>query len=366
MRSFLLLCVGAWSAACGALPRASGGASGTLLLIGGGLDNDNRPVYTRFLELAAVAGPPRIVIATAATGPQDEEATDKAEALRTWAPGVPVEIVRRETSTADTVAAIDRATAMFFTGGDQKRITARYRPDEAASPEWQAMQRLLARGGVIAGASAGCAMMGRTMLEGGRSAAALGIAPASPPTDGEPVPLGPRLGPGMAFLPWGLTESHFFERDRVGRIVPALAASGERWGLCVGEDAAVEVDLATGDLVGVSVAESLLVDAAHARRDGAVWLGLRADVIEPGERVSLLAARPALAPKVPGAATRDVPVAEPGQNRQLASWRLFRQASEPAAGVLRLRCDGWSVRACADGPGQVAFCVQVDGGAAAQ
>lgn len=130
------------TAADGALPR------GTLLLIGGGLDDDNRPVYERFLTLAAANGPARIVIATAATGSQDQEAIDKSEALRTWAPQVQLEVVRRETPTGETVAAIDRATAKFFTGGDQQRIVERYRPHDTASPEWLAMRRLLARGGV--------------------------------------------------------------------------------------------------------------------------------------------------------------------------------------------------------------------------
>ena len=42
--------------------------AGSLLLIGGGLDDDNRPVYERFATLASRAGTPSIVIATAASG----------------------------------------------------------------------------------------------------------------------------------------------------------------------------------------------------------------------------------------------------------------------------------------------------------
>jgi hypothetical protein len=78
---------------------------------------------------------PRIVIATAATGPQDEEATDKTEALRTWAPGVPVDRgAARDRDRGDGRGDRCTATAMFFTGGDQKRITERYRPGEATRP----------------------------------------------------------------------------------------------------------------------------------------------------------------------------------------------------------------------------------------
>ena len=366
---------------CGALadaaPRTA--ARGSLLLVGGGLDDDARPVYEHLLALAARAGHVRVVVMTAATGPQDEEATDKAEALRTWAPAVPVEVVRRETPTDATVAAIDRASALLFTGGDQERITARYRPDGADTPEWLAMRRLLDRGGVIAGCSAGCAMMGQRMLTGGRSAQALGIARApaanggagqgagaattnvaSVATVAEATPLGPQLGPGMKFLPWGLTDSHFFERDRTGRLVAALAATGERFGLAVGEDAAVAIDLATGDVTGVTAAESLLVDAAWIAPSDAGFVGLRARPIGQGDTVSLRAPKPAAAPPpLPPAIARTVPIVEPGQNRQLAMWRVFRQAAVPGAGVHALQLDGWRVRAVADGDGGVAFAVEV-------
>ncbi|MFN7670732.1 MAG: cyanophycinase [Planctomycetota bacterium] len=368
-------------AACGAVADAAPptAACGSLLLVGGGLDDDARPVYEHLLALAARAGHVRVVVMTAATGPQDEEATDKAEALRTWVPAVPVEVVRRETPTAATVAAIDRASALLFTGGDQERITARYRPDGIDTPEWLAMRRLLDRGGVIAGCSAGCAMMGQRMLTGGRSAQALGIARApaanggagqgagaattnvaSVATVAEATPLGPQLGPGMKFLPWGLTDSHFFERDRTGRLVAALAATGERFGLAVGEDAAVAIDLATGDVTGVTAAESLLVDAAWIAPSDAGFVGLRARPIGQGDTVSLRAPKPAAAPPpLPPAIARTVPIVEPGQNRQLAMWRVFRQAAVPGAGVHALQLDGWRVRAVADGDGGVAFAVEV-------
>lgn len=354
----LLLSCSLWFAACAAPPApapAAAGAAGTLLLVGGGLDDDS-PVWGHFVALAGRAGPPRFVIVTAATGPEDEEATDKAEALRLWAPGAPVAIVRRATPTAETVAAIDAATALFFTGGDQQRITDRYRPGDRAGPERDAMQRLLARGGTIAGASAGDAMMGNVMFLGGSSARALG-APRQPGEDAGGAD-GPRLAPGMHFLPWAMTDSHFFERDRTGRLVAGLEASGTRLGLGVGEDAAVAIDLATGTATGVSAAESLLVDAASLRRDGLSRRGLVARVLRQGDTVALrerLAAPPPAPPNLPaGTAVRLVPVVEPGQNRQLASWRVFRGAL-PGAGIQRLPLGGWAIEAWAAGGGEVAF-----------
>ncbi|MCU0863779.1 MAG: hypothetical protein MUC36_08315 [Planctomycetes bacterium] len=351
MRALILVVM--WSAAC----AAPSGGKGTLLLVGGGLDDDARPVYERLLA-ARTDATPCVVVATAATGPQDVEATDKSEALRAWQPGVAVEVVRRETSAEATVAVLARAASVFFTGGDQKRITARYRPDEQPGPEWHALQQLLARGGVLGGGSAGCAMMGERMLLGGRSEQALGI-PAVDDGD-EPVPLGPRLGPGMGFLPGVLTDSHFFERDRLGRLVAALGQGPDRLGLGVGEDAAVAVDVASRTVTGVTAAETLLVDATFARQVGRDWVGLRARLIGAGDVVPLAplgAAPPAALPASPSIA-HEVPIVEPGQNRQLASWRIFRQAV-PGAGVLRLQFGGWSVLAQAEGPGLVGFELRV-------
>lgn len=336
-------------------PAPTAGA-GTLLLIGGGLDNDAKPVFQRLLALAAARGEPRIVIATAASGDQDSELTDKTEALQAFKPDVAIDAIRRETPTEATVAAIDAATALLFTGGDQRRITARYRPDDRATPEWSAMQRLLARGGVIAGCSAGDAMMGEVMLVSGRSAAALGIAPADR-ASGEPAPvLGPRVGPGMHFLPWAITDSHFFERDRLGRLVAALEASGRRLGIGVGEDACVEIDLATGVLRGVTAAESLLVDVAHLRRDGLGRRNVLARLIGQGDSVSLtarLATRPPVPPQRPVGRTRVVPIVEPGQNRQLASWRLFRHARAAGQGAVRIAFADWQATAWPAEAGEV-------------
>lgn len=333
---------------------------GTLLLIGGGLDDDAELVYCRFLELASARGTPRIVVATAATGPQDEEATDKSEALAVWSPGVSIDILRRETSTAASVAMIDGATAMFFTGGDQKRITDRYRTEGRSTPEWEAMRRLLDRGGVIAGASAGDAMMGTFMILGGGSSRALGIPPDVP--DGEPVVLGPQVGPGMDFLPFAVTDSHWFERDRMGRLVATLEATGVRLGIGVGEDAAVEVDLATGIVTGLTSAETLVVDATHVVRDGATRRNAVGRLLARGDRLETrrwAPAPPVTAASVDAAAPRKVPVVEPGQNRQLASWRLFRHAASASRGVWRLDLGSHAIEARPASDGDVAFDIVV-------
>lgn len=369
MKRALLLALAAAAAfvsGCSSAEPATG-LNGSLLVIGGGLDDDNRPVYERFIQLASRPGPPRIVIATAASGDQPANAQGKTESIRAYAPDVQIGVITRETPQAETVALIDNATAMFFTGGDQKRITDRYRPGGHDTPEAAAMRRLLARGGVIAGTSAGDAMMSDPMFLTGRSVEALGIPSAStgktddddPLTPDRPRPVGPQIGPGLGFLPWAITDSHFFERNRVGRLIAAQEVAGKRLGIGVGEDACVEVDLATGTLTGISVADSLLVDAGSLTRDGLTRTQIIARVIRQGDTTSLtrLLSTPPAAPLPPpaNAAVTGVPVVEPGQNRQLASWRFFCRASQPGSGITVLPLDNWQLIGWPDGRGNAVF-----------
>ncbi|MDP1661594.1 MAG: cyanophycinase [Phycisphaerales bacterium] len=353
--------------ACASNQPAPTGLRGTLLLIGGGLDDDNKPVYNRLIELASANGPARIVIATAASADQAVNAMGKTESIHAYAPRIPIDVITRETPQAETVALIDAATAMFFTGGDQKRIVDRYRPNGVDTPEAAAMRRLLDRGGVIAGTSAGDAMMSDPMFHTGRSTEALGIRSTvtgntdddDPATKNTPTrPLGPQIGRGMGILPWAITDSHFFERNRVGRLVAAQEVAGKRLGIGVGEDACVEVDLSTGMLTGISVADSLLVDTGSLQRDGLMRRNVAAKVIRQGTRVSLtdlLASAPPPIVAAPTGPLTTISVIEPGQNRQLASWRFFRRAGESGTGVSYLPLDDWALTGWPNGLGWAIF-----------
>lgn len=332
--------------------------AGRLLAVGGGLDDDSRLVYERFTRLASAGGHPRIVLALTATEDGYDESSEregKTGALHAWAPGIPLDVIRRGTSTEDTVAAIDRASGVLFTGGDQSRITSRYRPGGRETPEWLALRRLLSRGGVIAGCSAGDVMMGEFMISRGDNRQSIG---GSRGKGGRGI-VELQTGTGMGLLPWAITESHFFERGRVARLVAALERTGCRLGIGVGEDAAVEIDLARGELIGLSESDSLLVDVESLRHEGKSWCGVRGRLIRRGDRLSLrdrLASHLPPPPPKSSSPVHTLRVASPSQNRQLALWRLFKSASVPGSGVWEVHFnEGWSITAWPDGRGEVAF-----------
>lgn len=338
-------CAGVRTAAA---PRAASaptrtGLNGTLLCIGGGLDEKNEPVLRRFCELASSAAAatvqPRILIATAASGDQDGECLNIVGGIKSFCPGVVIDTMTRELPTDESVRLIDAADGIFFTGGDQKRITQRYRPEGIDTPECAALRRLLARGGVIAGTSAGDAMMGETMFLTGSSAEALGVGSKT----------GPQVGPGMALQPWVLTDSHFMERHRIGRLIAALSQSGTRIGIGVSENGCVEFDLSQGTARGIGVVPSLLVEGI-----GSVGDAVTAQLLQQGAVVDLVDR--VRAPRRSFAAAPDTPriAIDPGASRAASKGcerALYDTALANPGTVARLDLDGWWVEAWVDGAG---------------
>lgn len=331
--------------------------SGALIAIGGGLSDENTVVYR---ELCASSSAARIVIVTAASGSQEEAATEVREAISRHCPSASIEVVTRETSTDETVARFNNATALFFTGGDQKRIVARYRPAGVESAESRAMRALLLRGGVIAGTSAGDAMMGSLMFHGGSSEAALGVIGQPPTDDGDDetarVVVGPRFGLGMALEPWVLTDSHFFERNRIGRLIAALHKAqldgGSPLGLGIGENAAVKFELAMSRATAIGGGASLLVDAREVRRDGGSLRGARVRVILDGDQIDFVLGAALVTPsagpvEVVDAATNDAP---PRVARSRAMLDFLRSAAA-SEGAVTLQLGGWRLEGRAAGAG---------------
>lgn len=336
--------------------------AGRLLAIGGALSDANADVYGRFVELARVTAgdrPPRVLIATASSLDEEAAVRGRSEVLARYCPECEIASISRPTPREETVMLIEKADAMFFTGGDQKRVTTRYLTEEGRdTPEAKAMRRLLARGGVIAGTSAGDAMMSDPMFLTGRSAEALGIRPTRARADDDPqtklrvLPMGPQIGKGMNFVPWVITDSHFFERDRFGRLVAALEVSGKRLGLGVGENACVEINVVTGEVIGLTDAGSLLVDVSGLERDGLARSGVRALPIRKGQRVTVSNMPPLTTGRARPTKTQETPDEGSSDRGQARSWRFFLDASNPAGGEARLmRLDGYDQTAWPQGDG---------------
>ena len=197
---------------------------GRLLIIGGAA---GPALLGRFVELAGGPAARIVVIATASADPAAAEA-EHVETFRTLGAGAvrPLRLDCRADALAEGVEPVLReATAVYFTGGDQERITAVIGGTVTDS----LLQELVAAGSlVLAGTSAGAAVMSGTMIvEGdGRGVSRAGV----------------RTGPGLEFLPGVLIDQHFAERGRINRLLSAVAMYPHELGLGLDEDTAILVD----------------------------------------------------------------------------------------------------------------------------
>ena len=220
--------------------------AGTLVIVGGGEDRTGeRVVLSRIVDLAGGEDARVAVLGTATTIPEDVGPMYE-KAFGTLGVGevrfLPCG-TREEANDPRTVDAIEQATAVFFTGGDQTRIAGAFGgsdADVALHAAWE-------RGVVVAGTSAGAAMMSSTMILGG----------------GELVPTNDvRTGPGLGFVPGIVVDMHFAERGRIARLLAVVAMYPHELGLGIDEDTAVVVADNRFEVIGSG--SVTVVDAGHA------------------------------------------------------------------------------------------------------
>jgi len=288
--------------------------AGRLLIIGGGLRVENESVYRRLLD--RVGEDARIVVLPTASGVPEESGPGTAEDLERYCgPDQEVEVVPILATTferafdEELVAKLAAAEVFWFTGGVQSRILAVFRPDGEDTPAFRAVQRRLAEGAVVAGSSAGAAMMSDPMIAWGNSREALLVGVRNDVEDRAVA-----LEQGMGFFPGGLTDQHFSRRGRLGRLVVALEASGRRFGFGVCDNRALEVDLAAGTGEAIGQRAVVVVDVSRGSREGLSRLGLRLSLLSDGDRVELSSGdvrprlgKPPLEPPKPGEDEAELP-----------------------------------------------------------
>lgn len=271
------------------LPRGNG----HLVIVGGALDPGNDRIYGRILELVGEGG--ELGVLPTASGVWKESGPDNAARFDAHADHAVARVVpvhgELEGSADDArlAASIDALAGVFFTGGDQARIVAALRPGGRSTPVDRALLRLMERGGVIAGSSAGAAMMSDPMIYGGRSGRALRLGAAHAMDAVEPAgrEVGVEIGAGMGFFPHGLVDQHFLERGRMGRLIVAMDSAGVPWGWGIPENRGIHADLGAGVVEVLGDGGLLLVDGRESQRVGADLIGLRVSLLGDGDRVDV-------------------------------------------------------------------------------
>jgi cyanophycinase len=279
--------------------RRDGSAGGRLVVIGGAerRGDGGTVILERF---AALAGGDRARVAIVATASREPEPLEDEYIKLFTTLGVgdvrAVRLDSRERANSDAaVAALTDATGVFFTGGDQLRVATLLGGTRVDSV---LHARIAAGDLVLAGTSAGAAMMSSTMVLGGDD---VGVTTGSV-----------RTGPGLEFLPGVLIDMHFAERGRLNRLLSAVALFPHELGLGIDEDTAIVVDGDRFEVVGsgsVTVIDAGLADLIDIpqRTDGPIALtGARLHVLPAGYTFELTDRRPRIVEADGGADDRGV------------------------------------------------------------
>jgi cyanophycinase len=179
-------------------------------------------------------------------------------------------------------AAVRSAGGAFFAGGDQGRITrALLREDGSKTRMLDALWDMYRRGGMIAGSSAGAAIMSSTMVGYPKTVLAtlkLGL------DDGK------EIAPGLGFIGDDVfIDQHLLVRGRFARMLPAMLKKGYKIGLGIDENTAMVVG-PSREVEVVGYRGALLVDLSKAvPQDGPLNVSnVRLSYLDNGDRFNLL------------------------------------------------------------------------------
>ena len=256
----LLLAGAPWCAAADAVVQPKG----SLVIIGGNLRPANGPVWERIIQLAGGKGA-RIAVFASASGTPERSGKSLVERLNSYgAKAFFVPVAVKLSGSNYQAAADDRglaeavrnANGAFFAGGDQSRITRALRHEDGSNTRvLDALWDMYRRGGVIAGSSAGAAIMSSTMFGRPRTVLAtlkLGVEEGEEITD------------GLGFVGDDVfIDQHLLVRGRFARMLPAMLKKGYKLGLGIDEDTAMVV-LPNRDVEVIGYKGALVLDLSNA------------------------------------------------------------------------------------------------------
>ncbi len=207
-----------------------GKPKGTLVIVGGHEDkaqNSDRTILTRVARKARGEKGRLLIITVASEQPEAMGEAYLAAFRDLGVRHVDVLDLRTRDDGYDeaVVRKVEQADVVFFTGGDQLRITSQV----GDTPAFQCLQEVYHAGATIAGTSAGAAAMPQTMLIAGPGDESYEISSLG-------------MAPGLGLIDGVVIDSHFAQRGRMGRLLGAVTQNPRNVGLGIDEDTAVVVE----------------------------------------------------------------------------------------------------------------------------
>ncbi len=196
---------------------------GWIIPIGGAEDRESRrQILKRFVRHCGGRDANIVIIPTASrradTGARYQDLFERLEGGHASV----VDFAEREDGQRDDyLRQIENATGVFFTGGNQLRITTIL----GGTPAAKLIRNRNACGMHVASTSAGASILSEHMIAFGKEGAS-------------PRASSVRLAPGLGLTNRFIIDQHFRQRDRLGRLVAALAYNPFAIGIGLDEDTA--------------------------------------------------------------------------------------------------------------------------------
>jgi cyanophycinase len=257
---------------------------GSLILIGGHEDKEGDKIILR--AVAKEAGRGKLVVATVATETPKDLFNEYNDVFRS----IGVRHVhhlsfetREEAMRDSTLRVLDDARVVFFTGGDQLKITSQI----GDTPIYSRVKEIFQAGGTLAGTSAGASVMTETMVVSGTSDDTNKI--------GDLI----KLAPGFGFVGGVVVDQHFAQRGRVARLLGVVAQNPRILGIGIDENAAVRIRRGSFQCIGdnavyvLDASKMQFTNVAEGDPDESLCVyGVRIHVMNQSDKFNLKSRRP--------------------------------------------------------------------------
>jgi cyanophycinase len=253
---------------------------GWIIPIGGAENKENdRRILERFVRVSGGQDADIVVIPTASrmheTGSRYEHVFRDIGAERVTVMDFDT---RRDCHESGRLERLDQASGIFFTGGNQLRLTTLL----GGTPVAKLIRTRNAHGVTVGGTSAGASILSEHMIAAGDEGSSL-------------IAGSVRLAPGLGLTNRIIIDQHFRQRDRLGRLLAALAYNPFAVGLGLDEDTAAFIS--PDEIVEVEGSGGVTIvdgsDVTHSSIDKigdgqpVCMLGLRLHILVAGATFNL-------------------------------------------------------------------------------
>lgn len=201
--------------------------SGDLIIIGGAEDKEGDKEILKKVCNSINKNNDLILIATIATEYPEEALNKYSEIFKKLGvkniKGLNIKN-RKDSEKEENIKLIKSAKLIFFTGGDQLRITSLI----GGTAIYSEIKLAIEKGCTIVGTSAGASVMSEVMVVQGDD-------------DESPRKCTLKMAQGLGFVKSIIIDQHFAQRGRVGRLLSGIAQNPEVLGIGIDEDTALIV-----------------------------------------------------------------------------------------------------------------------------